>query len=270
MEVNGVRQSVQAIAPSIRCGGVTAVPTFHPSPPAVPIGFVSVTAPIDDVRVEIAESFPPKYFLIITSGLPNSCVRFGTYEVERIGDAFQIKVTNLQPADSSTVCAQVYGTVEHRISLGTEFIIGTEISVIVNDFTMSFIIQGAAQVPTRPSSSVFVALDRPFQLGLGESVKLESADIEIHFAEVTEDSRCPASVVCIWAGRATIAASVLSSGGDTARVELTLPGGGAKTPSRQSIGEHSIELKLLEPYPGTPRFGSDQKIAYVATLVVSR
>jgi uncharacterized membrane protein YagU involved in acid resistance len=71
-----------------------------------------VLAPIDEVEINIAESFPPQYFLRVVSGLPNSCAEFDSYTESRDGDTIQVEVFNLVPADDSTACAEIYRTVE--------------------------------------------------------------------------------------------------------------------------------------------------------------
>jgi hypothetical protein len=90
-------------------------------------------APIESVELRIAESFPPQYFLAVVSGLPNSCVRLEGYEVARDGNDVVVTVTNRVPApDAGVVCAQVYGTVESNIALGSEFTSGETYRVFVN------------------------------------------------------------------------------------------------------------------------------------------
>lgn len=99
---------------------------------------VKVPAPIDNVEILIAESFPPQYFLVVTSGIPNGCVQFDSYDVTRDGDTFRVTVTNLEPADKGTICTQVYGTVESNIPLGSDVEPGTTYTVLVNDTVETF------------------------------------------------------------------------------------------------------------------------------------
>ncbi len=96
---------------------------------------VEVLAPIDSVRVEVAESYPPQYFLNVESGLPNGCVVFNDYEVTRDGNTVMVRVTNLAPADKGVICATVYGTVETRIPLGSDFPSTKPYTVDVNGLT---------------------------------------------------------------------------------------------------------------------------------------
>ena len=104
---------------------------------------VEATAPIESAVINIAESFPPQYFLAVTSGLPNGCVEFNGYEVTRDGAIVTVKVTNLQPeAGEPIACTTVYGRVETNIALGSDFDPGVTYTVLVNDKLTSFTAQG--------------------------------------------------------------------------------------------------------------------------------
>ena len=105
---------------------------------------VEVSAPIHQVDIEIAESWPPQYFLHVVSGLPNGCARFDSYSVApRTGDSdtIRVEVINLEPADGLAACAEVYGFVEHTIRLGSDFVPGKTYMVVVNDVTETFVAQ---------------------------------------------------------------------------------------------------------------------------------
>ncbi|MCZ6867419.1 MAG: DUF6174 domain-containing protein [Chloroflexi bacterium] len=91
-----------------------------------------VLAPIESVELNIAESFPLQYFLAVTSGLPNSCHTFGGYTVTRDGTDVRVRVFNLRPTDRGVLCAQVYGTVDTNIPLGSDFDPSTAYTVYVN------------------------------------------------------------------------------------------------------------------------------------------
>ena len=121
-----------------------AVPTAGPTPaageePKQP-AMVEVPAPIDSVDINIAESFPPQYFVHVQSGLPNACHKFNKYGVSRAGDTISITVTNLKP-DEPLMCAEVYQTVESNIALGSDFESGETYTVQVNDVTETFVAQ---------------------------------------------------------------------------------------------------------------------------------
>ena len=94
---------------TIACGAEstpisTSAPTLTPLPSPSPTSptdddtngdMAEVLAPIDNLEINIAESFPPQVFLNIQSGLPNGCVEFSRYELERDGTSIRVTVWNL-------------------------------------------------------------------------------------------------------------------------------------------------------------------------------
>ena len=253
---------VQAIGPSIRCPSPEPASTPAPAPPGGDGEFTVVPAPIDGIKIEIAESFPPQNFLVVESGLPNGCVKFDRYDVARHGRTIEVTVTNLQPADKTLLCTQVYGTVESRIVLGTDFEPGEVYVARVNDSTFSFVAQGPVDPSAEPG---------PFRVGIGQTVTIESESLAISFSEVVEDSRCALNVVCVWEGRAVIRVELASAGKPVGVTELKLePGSPNPTgPAPAQIGEYLVTLLALDPYPGSagPPV-SGQLPDYVATLTV--
>ena len=108
--------------------------TYDPS-------LVQVQAPIESVEVLIMESFPPQYSVVVVSGLPNACVTFAGYRMDRDDDTVQIEVINWKPSRSDVVCAEIYGTVMTTITLGSDFIPGHTYTVEVNGVTETFVAQ---------------------------------------------------------------------------------------------------------------------------------
>jgi len=101
-----------------------------------------VLAPIESVEVIVAESFPPQYFVQITSGLPNGCATFEEVTTERDGEAVRIAVWNSVPAsDEAIACTTIYGFVEHNVALGSDFSSQQRYTVEVNGVTESFVAQ---------------------------------------------------------------------------------------------------------------------------------
>jgi len=96
-------------------------------------------APIHEVSINIAESYPPQVFVYIKGGLADSCMTFHELETERSDNTIKITVTTERPKDA--ICAQVYSYFEKNANLGTEFIPGETYMVNVNDKTTSFIMQ---------------------------------------------------------------------------------------------------------------------------------
>ncbi len=93
-------------------------------------------APIHDIQVNIAESYPEQIFIYIKGGLRDSCTTFHEIETQRSGNTIDIVVTTERPKDA--VCAQVYGYFEKNVPLGSDFTSGETYTVNVNDVTTSF------------------------------------------------------------------------------------------------------------------------------------
>lgn len=93
-------------------------------------------APIHEVSISIAESYPPQVFVYIKGGLADSCTSFHELSIERSGNTITISVTTERNKDKS--CAQVYGFFERNINLDSDFISGEVYTVKVNDETVDF------------------------------------------------------------------------------------------------------------------------------------
>lgn len=119
---------------------------------------------------------------------------------------------------------------------------------------------------TACSGQVEAQLDEQFSLPAGESIMINGEDLEIRFVEVSEDSRCPKDVTCIWAGRVTAVVEI-SRGGPSEQLSLSQPGlTGA--PARQTYQEYELAYGV-EPYPEKAEVGitADE---YRLLLTVSR
>jgi inhibitor of cysteine peptidase len=96
-------------------------------------------APIHEVRVAIAESFPPQVMVYIQGGLSDGCTTFHDLKTERSGNTVNITVTTQRP--KGAVCTQVYGYFEQNVNLGSDFVSGQTYTINVNDKTTSFVMQ---------------------------------------------------------------------------------------------------------------------------------
>ena len=109
-------------------------------------------------------------------------------------------------------------------------------------------------------------LNAPFQLKFGQEALIENESLQIRFLNVTEDSRCPSGVQCIWEGQATVVVQAIK--GEIVRnVSLTIRGEG-KDGSDKEFDGYEIKLVNLAPYPEA---GSGiAPSSYTATLIVSK
>lgn len=108
-------------------------------------------------------------------------------------------------------------------------------------------------------------LGRPFKLNEGRQVTLQK--LRIKFAPVTQDSRCPSDVACVWAGNAAVRLEVRTNRNNGKSLTLNTGHGPSLANDAQYQG-YDLKLVDLSPYPR-----SDRKIAagdYVVTLLVSK
>lgn len=90
---------------------------------------------------------------------------------------------------------------------------------------------------------------------------------------MTEDSRCPSDVQCIWAGHVAILVDVeiASSGESLGRFKMTLLGNsesGTSTNDQLSIGGYLVELVNVTPYPSSTTVIEPSD--YAAIMIVSK
>jgi hypothetical protein len=99
-----------------------------------------------------------------------------------------------------------------------------------------------------------VALGQSFELAPGDAVIVAETGTLLTFHGVEEDSRCPAQVTCIWAGRVTIAVDALAPGGDTDAFTLA-------TCCTDDVREHAYAGQTFALVDVTPAAGApDQPI----------
>lgn len=103
-----------------------------------------------------------------------------------------------------------------------------------------------------------------FDLSPGQEARIQGTAVTVRFSRVSDDSRCPVDVQCVWAGNAVVHLSLTStqSGSVESALNTTLD------PKAVSFGGLSIRLVGLRP---APRSGSRIADAdYVATLEATK
>ena len=91
-------------------------------------------------------------------------------------------------------------------------------------------------------------LDVPFQLKINQVAFIKSENIKIIFMNVTEDSRCPSDVECIWEGQVTIVINIFKNNQFIGEFNLTSRTGFDELAIKEFDG-YSINLIKVEPYP---------------------
>jgi hypothetical protein len=80
------------------------------------------------------------------------------------------------------------------------------------------------------------------ELPVGRSA--DNGEISVTFDGVSEDSRCPTDVECVWAGNGAIRLTL--TGGDETEVVIL---NSTLNPREASFGPYSIGFRDLTPYP---------------------
>ena len=97
-------------------------------------------------------------------------------------------------------------------------------------------------------------------LGVGEAATLPGTSITLVFHAVTEDSRCPTDVVCVWEGNAQVAVTLASMAGRLdSRLNTT------SEPRRIQFRGVALALVSVAPHPAGQPIDPD---AYQATFEV--
>lgn len=90
------------------------------------------------------------------------------------------------------------------------------------------------------------SLEEEFTLYIDENISITGEDLRIKFVEVSEDSRCPKDVTCIWEGRVTAVVEI-STDGSSQQLELSQPGL-TDAPAREMYEGYELTYRV-EPYP---------------------
>ena len=109
-------------------------------------------------------------------------------------------------------------------------------------------------------------LGEQFQLKVNQIAILKSDNIEIKFLNVTNDSRCPSDVTCVWEGEVKISVNVVKDKNPLGNFTLTSRLG-EKDMTTQTVGGYSIQVIDVNPYPVSTK--QIPLSDYVVTLVVS-
>src|SRR5688500_17305550 len=110
------------------------------------------------------------------------------------------------------------------------------------------------------------AVNEEFTLAPGQTATVNDAKISLTFERVTDDSRCPTDVTCIWEGDAVVVVKVKTETDEETR-ELHTQGGESRS-KKAPAGPFTITLVKLESAPRST--APIEPSAYRATLVVGR
>ena len=115
-----------------------------------------------------------------------------------------------------------------------------------------------------PTGTIQVQPNTAFDISVGQEARVVGSSMAIRFRAVTDDSRCPSDVQCVWAGNAIAQLRLTSSGQPAVDASLNT----TLEPKAAQYAGYTVKLTGLKPVPlsGKPIPAGD----YVATLEVTR
>ncbi len=116
------------------------------------------------------------------------------------------------------------------------------------------------------SQAVQAKLDTPIALAFSKIASVEDEKILVEFADLTEDSRCPVNVTCVWEGQVTVALNISIDGTELGSLNLTSRAGHEKL-AHADINGYSIRLAKVKP----PKTQDEIELSeYIITLLISK
>ncbi len=117
----------------------------------------------------------------------------------------------------------------------------------------------------QPLNNIPITLDYPTRIAINQIASYDAADLHLRFVNVTEDSRCPSDVQCVWEGQVTISLEATRSS-DSGSDNFSLTIGPDNELSTRKVDGHLVRLVGVEPYPVStePILPSE----YMATLII--
>lgn len=116
---------------------------------------------------------------------------------------------------------------------------------------------------TPPSGSIQVNTATDFELKAGQSARVTNTPITVIFRSVSQDSRCPSDVQCIWAGDGAVILGLQSTAVPSQETTLHTN----LDPKFVDYSGYRVKVVSLAPYPKSgSAIGPDK---YVVTLHVS-
>jgi uncharacterized Zn finger protein len=126
----------------------------------------------------------------------------------------------------------------------------------------------ACGTQAKVSARKTVRLNQNFVLRVGQEALIADQKLTVKFVSVTEDSRCPKGVNCIWAGNVRVKLQVTKAKSKPFKVELSLNPRDFPDGESSDYGNYRIKLSGVDPYPV-----KDQQLTardYTVTLSVAK
>lgn len=124
---------------------------------------------------------------------------------------------------------------------------------------MLAVVSGCATVESAVVADPGVA----FSLPVGKTATVNGTSVRITFNRVTDDSRCPVDVQCVWAGDAKIELTIIGQGGPADAKVISI------TPPNNEVTSGNLRIRLVGLEPAPKQSEPSASRAYVAQLIVT-
>ena len=125
---------------------------------------------------------------------------------------------------------------------------------------ISICIESCQEVDNHPDP-ILVELGTSFDIRYEETVQIKDEGIQLTFMAISDDSRCPENVVCVWQGRVAI---VLNAG----TIDIPLSVGAVSEPTK-SFKNYSVTFQeVIAPMLNTEK--TIKKSDYIVQLLVEK
>lgn len=135
----------------------------------------------------------------------------------------------------------------------------------VNKLFLVIIVIGVVSIiPNAFSDTNLGEIDKEIILKFGDKAVINSDGVIVRFLSVTEDSRCPSDVTCVWQGKASVIINININGLDLGNYEFSTDG----NKNIINVNEYHIQLTSIEPYPESSK--GFEKSDYILKFIVSK
>ena len=116
-------------------------------------------------------------------------------------------------------------------------------------------------------STTSADLGKQFYIRVGQTESVEPGNIQVKLIKVTDDSRCPSDVTCIWAGEVKVVLNITIDGEDSGETILTLGANNNDDQNVKNIGGYYVKVIAVNPYPVSTKIIGQSD--YIVTLIVN-
>ncbi len=209
--------------------------------------------PVKYSSVKTLKSLPPQY--VIDASFDSANAGYGNRSDQTVAQVVTSHTISIKVVEDKIVSAVIDGVWDE---LNQQFL---KLPSDLNDLPLEY---ESITSFDPASTSPRVKLNSTNVIQNGRTVSFDDGKFTLTFSKLIQDSRCPADVVCVHQGDATIKVGIGSADKNLRDLELSLH---QDNVPQKLLNRYFIKLADLQPYPS-----SDKKISesdYIATILIS-